>query len=361
MTRENYGAALGAAKRAASLLTGMMIVVGLAGCESIISQSVDTNASLAQKAKPSVAFSPVLGVPQKYGSKVSDQLSASVKEKGVQVVEAKDAEYIIKAAYTALPEAKKGTKVSYAIDVKDKADRLVRRIEGEEIVSTKRGGESWSHVTDEGLQRVALKSSAELNAWIDNPNAPAPVAVAQAAASPESAAAKPKKVAAAKTATATPVSATAMSAAVADAPPASQVKTASASREATAIVPAVTGAPGDGKTALADAMKRALAQKGVKVASTGGAGSYKVQGQVEMQSAANGVQPITIRWFVTDPSGKQLEKSIVQNNTVSPGQLDATWGETAEQAAGAAAAEVLRLMGKAGTGQAQQGSGGTTG
>ncbi len=150
MTREKKSAARSAAYRAASLLTGALMVAALSGCGGGLFQISDTaDASLGQKVKPAVAVSPVQGVPQKYASKVNEQILASMKAKGVQVVDAKDAQYIIKPVYVALPEPQKGTKVTYAIDVTDKAGNRVRRIEGEELVSDKRGGDAWSHVTDE--------------------------------------------------------------------------------------------------------------------------------------------------------------------------------------------------------------------
>ncbi len=80
MTREKKPAAQSAARRAASLLTGALIVAGLAGCGGGLFQNSDTaDASLTQKAKPSVALSPVQGVPQKYASKVNDQLMTSLR------------------------------------------------------------------------------------------------------------------------------------------------------------------------------------------------------------------------------------------------------------------------------------------
>lgn len=356
MTREKKPAAPSAAHRAASLLTGALMIAGLAGCgNNLFPNSEAANASL--KAKPAVAVSPVLGVPQKYTSKVTDQLIASMKEKGVQVVDANDAQYILKAAYIAMPEPKKGTKVTYSIDVTDKAGNRVRRIEGEELVSPKRGGDAWTHVTDEAVQKVAIKSATDINAWIENPSAPAnPVAVAEATDASQSA--KPahpaQKVASAKSASQT----SSLSAAVVS--PLSHQAAAKAPHksEVIALVPNVTGAPGDGQTALADAMKRALNQRGVKLTDASAAGVYKIQGHVEMGAAADGQQPITIRWLVVDPSGKQMEKTVVQNNKVEAGRLDKNWGDIADQAAGAAAVEVMKLLNKSSTTQASNGSAG---
>ncbi len=352
MTREKKPAAQSAARRAASLLTGALLLSGLAGCGGSLFQNSDT-ADATLKAKPAVALSPAEGVPQKYASKVNDQLAASIKAKGVQIVEAKDAQYVIKTSYSAQPEPKKGTKVIYTVIVTDKAGNKVRTISGEEVVSDKRGGDSWTHVTDQTVQQVAAKSATDVTAWIENPNAPAPspaVASAAPAASNTKVAAHTPKPAPAKPATET---ASLASAVDTPAPAPAAKKAALKPGEVVAVVPTVTGAPGDGKTSLTEAMKRALTKQGIKLASAAHPGTYKVQGQVELGAAANGQQPITIRWVVLDPAGKPMEKTVVQNNKIGAGSLDGAWGDIADQAAGAAASEVSKLLQKPASGQAQ--------
>ena len=369
MTRENKPAAQSGARRAATLLTGTLLLAGLTGCSGDLFQKGDS-ASSSMKAKPAVALVPAQGIPQKYASKVDEQLATSIKANGVAIVDAKDAVYVVKPTYVAHAAAKHGTKVAYTIDVMDKAGNKVRSITGEEIVSPKRGGDSWRHVTEEAAQKVALKSATDVNAWIENPNASAPApAIAEAKPAADAA---PVKVAATsasapvRTAANTPAKAPRAKASAETASLASAVDTsaaaapvqtaAAAPQEIMAVVPAVSGAPGDGKTSLSDAMKKALVRQGVKLTSAAGAGAYKIQGQVEMGSVSNGQQPITIRWVVIDPSGKQMEKTVVQNNKISAGSLDGAWGEVAEQAAGAAASEVSKLLSK-GSGQAQAASG----
>ncbi len=131
---------------------------------------------------------------------------------------------------------------------------------------------------------------------------------------------------------------------------------ASAPAEVIAVVPQVAGAPGDGKSALSEAMKRALNRQGIKLSAGAIPGAYKIQGNVELGAVANGQQAITIRWVVIDPTGKQLEKTVVQNNKIGAGSLDGSWGDVAEQAAGAAASEVTKLLNK-GAGQTQANAG----
>jgi len=242
--------------------------------------------------------------------------------------------------------------------VTDKAGNKVRSISGEEIVSPKHGGDAWHHVTDDGVSKVAVKSAGDLNTWFDNPNA-APVAVAAAtqapaAPAPEKVAAKPA-AAPVKTAAKAPAKAPVVKAADEAPTLSAAVETPAAPAEMIAVVPVVNGAPGDGKTALSDAMKRALGRAGVKVSSSAAPGAYKIQGSVEMGAVANGQQPITIKWVVIDPNGRQMEKSVVQNNRIGAGSLDGSWGEVAEQAASAAASEVTKLLSK-GSGQAQASS-----
>ena len=353
MTREIKPAAHSAAHRAASLLTGAFLLAGLAGCGGSILQLGDT-ADASLKAKPAVALSQAEGVPQKYASKVNEQLNASIKAKGVEVVEASDAQYVVKTTFAAKPDAKKGTKVAYTVDVTDKAGNKVRTITGKSVVSDKHGGNSWNHVTEEGLQQVAAKSATDVAAWVANPIAPAAVAsVAPVTPAPIKVAAVAKTAPKPKAAGPAATPETASLAAAVEVPVPTKAK-APAAAEVVAIVPAVTGAPGDGKTALADAMKRALKGQGIKLVSAAKPGTYKIQGQVELGEAQNGQQPITIRWAVIDPAGKQMEKTVVQNNKITAGSLDGTWGEIADQAAGAAASEVTKLLQKPVAGQAQQ-------
>jgi hypothetical protein len=358
VTRDRQPAAQSAARRAASLLTGALLAAALSGCAGGFFQTGDTaDANLAQKAKPAVALSPAQGVPQKYASKMNEQLAASIKGKGLQVVEAKDAQYVVKTTYAAVHAGKQGTKVTYAIDVLDKAGNKVRHIDGEEIVSDKHGGDSWSYVTDEGFQKVALKSAVDLNAWIENPNAPAPAPAVATATPPAPAPVKTAAVKPApKTAAAKPEADAGSMAASVDTgtPPAPRQQAALASPgPLVAHVGLVSGAPGDGKSSLSEAMKRALSKEGIKLSSSAAPGTYKIQGQVEMGPSNNGEQSITIRWVVLDPSGKQMEKTVVQKNTIAAGSLDKAWGEVADQAAGAAASEVLKLLNKPASGQAQ--------
>jgi hypothetical protein len=123
--------------------------------------------------------------------------------------------------------------------------------------------------------------------------------------------------------------------------------TAQPAIEAVAVVPPVSGAPGDGGESLTAAMRKHLQQAGVKLADgPGGSNAYTVKGSVEMGGAVDGQQPITIQWTVLDPSGKRLDKAVVQHNKVAPGSLDGPWGQIADLAAGEAAKSIAKLIAK---------------
>jgi hypothetical protein len=120
-----------------------------------------------------------------------------------------------------------------------------------------------------------------------------------------------------------------------------------ASAEVVAVVPSVSGAPGDGGQSLTAAMRKHLQSAGVKLVERGaGPNVYTVKGSVEMGGAENGQQPITIQWTVVDPSGKALDKAVVQKNKVAEGSLDGPWGQIADMAAGEAAKSVAKLITK---------------
>jgi hypothetical protein len=105
----------------------------------------------------------------------------------------------------------------------------------------------------------------------------------------------------------------------------------------------VAGAPGDGEQALAAALSRQLAARGLKPASAFQANVYEVQGTVRVTPAARGKQTVTIIWVVLDPAGGQLGIAR-QTKNVRKGSLENKWGPAAEAAAAAAAADIVKLI-----------------
>jgi hypothetical protein len=105
----------------------------------------------------------------------------------------------------------------------------------------------------------------------------------------------------------------------------------------------MVGAPGDGNAALVDAIRKALAGYGVRLADQPSRRPYKLEGKITMGQPEDGRQPLTILWTVTNPKGKK-RGTVIQKNEVPAGSLDGAWGPTADQAAGAAAAGVVKLL-----------------
>ena len=105
----------------------------------------------------------------------------------------------------------------------------------------------------------------------------------------------------------------------------------------------VAGAPGDGEKALASALKRRLAAKGVKAVSRPAVDVYEVQGMVRMSPATRGKETIRIDWTVFGPEGTRLG-NITQTRIIRKGSLDRRWGAAADAAAGSAVQDILKLM-----------------
>ena len=105
----------------------------------------------------------------------------------------------------------------------------------------------------------------------------------------------------------------------------------------------VAGAPGDGEQALADALSRQLAARGIKQATAFQANVYEVQGTVRVAPAGKGKESVTIVWVVLGPDGDQLGITR-QKKDVRKGSLDRKWGAVANTAVAAAANDIAKLL-----------------
>jgi hypothetical protein len=174
-------------------------------------------------------------------------------------------------------------------------------------------------------QAIAAKATGTFVAWLSN--APAPkIAAATPAGVPKSE--SPRWATKKKTA----VSASAHT-------------TGSITKDGnlTALIPNVTGAPGDGSTSLTAAIQRELQSKGIALADRPSPASYRVEGAVTLGASREGKQPIQIEWVVKDPHGKKLG-TVSQKNDIPEGSLDGSWGRVADQAASAAVQGILKLL-----------------
>ena len=366
MTRVTVTTARRGACRVAGPLVGGLFALLLAGCETSSTVTGDATGSTALAQQPvstkPVTFAPVIGAPAKVSTKLNELLVAAAGQKHIPVVPPKDAEYTIRGYLVAAPDPK-GTKLSYIWDVSDKANKR-KRIQGEELIEGKKGGDPWAVVDDAAMQRVATRAIEDIANYLPT------AATASVTGSTGGAAGAQTTSASA--------SASLVSASLSDAAPAQPVPTGQAPvaprdsapaavstsgggtvlaaqaaqpsaplPDAVALVPPVSGAPGDGGQSLTAAMRKHLQNAGVKLVDSGGvSNTYTVKGSVEMGAAVDGQQPITIHWMVVDPSGKMMDKAVVQRNKVAEGSLDGPWGQIADVAAGEASKSIARLIGK---------------
>ncbi len=328
-----------ASMRGGSRLALMVSVMafGLAGCETAggllgNSQSASEQPVAPVQAAPQslgrVALAPIIGAPEAIAKQMTTQLTQSGERQRVTILGDRDpsASFTLRG-YVVASRDKAGTKLSYIWDVADGAGKRVNRITGEEVVAgTPNAKDPWAGVTPAALQSISDKTVSGLAAWLPSQGAATPVALA------------PTPPASGAGAGSVPPPAT----------PAVAARPTAASNQQTAALPpsaadalggapVVSGAPGDGNGALAQALQRELSRQGVNTA------GYRVEGQVALGAAKDGRQPIQIDWRVKDAQGKSLG-TVSQKNEIPPGSLDGTWGKTADAAAAAAAQGIAKLL-----------------
>lgn len=316
----------------AALVT--ITVLGLGGCASdsgLFGSSGQSGPSLAEQTPPpqpvpvataKVTIAPVIGAPDSVAKQLHSQLAAAAQKQRVALAasSSEKADYTLRG-YIVAARDKAGTKVSYIWDVTDAAGKRVNRITGEEIAPGSTGKDPWSAMTPQISQSIADKTATSLATWLPTQAPASGVPMASAGVAPvQTAAARP-----------------------ADASAVAGPTTGSIGGGVAAAVPTVTGAPGDGSTALTSAIQRELTKSGVQLADAGASGSYKVEGKVVVGEGKDGKQPVQIDWLVRDPKGKKLG-TVSQKNDVPQGSLDGAWGKTADMAASAAAQGILRLL-----------------
>jgi hypothetical protein len=107
----------------------------------------------------------------------------------------------------------------------------------------------------------------------------------------------------------------------------------------------VEGAPGDGNTALANAMTAVLKEGGVNIADNPEDATLLLAGSVLQGEPENGFQEITIRWWLMDASGTVLG-TLQQSNRVPEGSLNDKWGGAAFDATLANVQAIQDILGK---------------
>lgn len=325
----------------------------LAGCEtsaSLFSWNTPAAPETAAVSPPpaaqppplaKVAVAPIIGAPDAIGKQIQQEFTSAIEKQRVSVTASKEerADYTLRG-YIVAAKDKSATKVSYIWDVTDPSGKRVNRITGEEVVSATPGKDPWAALSPQVAQSIAGKAANSFAAWLPSQgNGSANVAQPSSVGAQPVAAAPPG--AAGKRATASKQQPGSTASAASGPSP----TTGSIGRDGpvTAIVPSVTGAPGDGSASLTAAIQRELTNKGVAVAEKPTSVAYRVEGTVTVGEPKQGKQSIHIEWLVRDPQGKKLG-TVSQRNEIPEGSLDGEWGSTATQAAGAAAQGIVKLL-----------------
>jgi hypothetical protein len=327
----------------------MLAGVALAGCQTGSSLFASSSTAAPEPIKPAapppalarVSLAPIIGAPDAIAKQIQQDFATTAERQRVAIAPKDERADFTLRGYVVASKDKGATKVSYIWDVTDPGGRRVNRIAGEEVVSGSASKDPWAAVTPTVAQGIAEKAANAFAAWL--PTHTGQAVAAGAVAPPVGVGAEPHAAQSADT----PVKARVRTAAATPAasPPAGGGPTTGSIGRATgvsAVVPAVTGAPGDGSNSLTAAIQQELASKGVAL-SESTTGSYRVQGAVTLGPVKDGKQSIHIEWTVRDPAGKKLG-TVSQKNEIPEGSLDGAWGKTAEQAAGAAAQGIVRLL-----------------
>ena len=339
--------------RRAAAIAIVLVGAGAAGCEtggSVLSNPFASNdtSPAQQAAAPAtlakIALAPVIGAPDPVSKQLATQLTSAAEKHRITLAPDRDAkaDYLLRG-YIVAARDKTSTKVSYIWDVSDPTGKRVNRITGEEVAATVNPKDPWASVTPQVTQAIADKTASSLGSWLPS-QANAAVASGSSASAPSAIGASLGQAQIQSASASGDAAATAPRERTSGATAASGTTTASIPRgeEVAAVVPAVTGAPGDGSSALASALQSELSRQGIALTDRPN-GSYKVEGKVTVGAAKEGKQSIQIDWRVKDPQGKALG-TVSQKNEIPQGSLDGSWGKTADAAAAAAAQGIMKLL-----------------
>lgn len=316
-----------------ALIAGWM-AVGLAGCETANpltslfgssggetpTASVASPPPMAMSRSAQFAVAPVIGPPESVSSELRNQLIADLERRNIRVAKApnEQAQYTLRGYVVSSIEKGNKSKISYIWDVTDANSKAVHRVSGEETAPSGKSKDPWNAVSPNVVQTITGKTVTSISGWMPGAMVAGTAGnmVQQASATAGSYAQQTANTVTGSIAAAGPVR---------------------------AMVPVVTGAPGDGSMALRTAIQRELTRSGVALSDSRVPGTYIVEGRVAMGAASGGKQPISIDWTVVDPNGKKLG-TVSQKNQVPQGSLDGAWGQTADAAAAAAAQGIVKLL-----------------
>jgi hypothetical protein len=312
-----------------SVATAFAVAAVLSLCAAAFAGSAkagffsDATSRLFGRGSTRMDLAPIVGAPPNVAKELAQDLVSAGKDNNLTLTpDGTGSPYTLRGYLVATNE-KKGSKISYILDIADAKGQRVARVSGEQQIAARSGRDPWSAVDSAALRSLAAKIGSQIAASMSRGGSASPPVASGQAPSPG-----PGPSASAPT-VATPA--------------AREPK-----GEVTTIVSPVSGAPGDGMKSLTAAIKKRLYAKGVKLASIQSGNTYTVKGVVSLTDATGGRESIRIDWQVIDPSGKRLG-TVSQQNTIPKGSLNGPWGAIADAAAGAAADGIVKLLPKSGT------------
>ena len=238
-------------------------------------------------------MAPIIGAPDAIAKQIQQEFTQRGREAARhRATQPRTSAPTTRCAATSSPPRKRSaTKVSYIWDVTDPSGKRVNRITGEEVVPPTPRKDPWAAMTPPVAQSIAGKAANSFVAWLPSQTqqggACSNVAFQPSVrgAQPAAACASDRRPSSDRRLRSRRHSPTRRRAASASDGP------------VTAIVPCVTGAPGDGSDvadgrhpARADAQGRAVADADRRTA-------YRVEGKVTVGEAKDGKQPIQIDWL----------------------------------------------------------------
>ncbi|TFG88335.1 MAG: hypothetical protein E4H18_02410, partial [Hyphomicrobiales bacterium] len=189
-------------------------------------------------------LAPIVGAPPNVATELAQELvTAGEQNKLTLTPEGTGSPYTLRGYLVATNE-KKGSKISYILDVSDTKGQRVTRVSGEQLVPGRKGSDPWSGVDSAALRSLAAKITSELAANLSGGGRASPPVASESPPSPGSSPSARAPAAAAP-------------APVARAP----------KGPVTTMVAPVSGAPGDGTKSLTAAIKKRLYAKGIKLTS----------------------------------------------------------------------------------------------
>jgi len=110
----------------------------------------------------------------------------------------------------------------------------------------------------------------------------------------------------------------------------------------------LSGAPGDGATALAAAAATVLRGQDLEIVEPGRGADLTIDGEVSVTPVKPDKQHIKILWRVRRADGSEIG-TVGQENDVPKGLLDAAWGDLAHTVASAAGEGLMQLVARGAT------------